>query len=76
MEKLISKIKGRGSVEDPPNRFEKLVTRDIDVLKELADYQAAVVILSITTLNPDLVRVMEPRTSQPDLRLRVFQLWY
>lgn len=50
-----------------------LVTRDIDILKELAEYQAAVVALSITTLNPNLVRVMEPRTSQPDLRLKAIE---
>jgi DNA repair photolyase len=50
-----------------------LVTRDIDILKELAEYRAVVVALSVTTLNPDLVRVMEPRTSQPDLRLKAIE---
>ncbi|MGH7799706.1 MAG: PA0069 family radical SAM protein [Thermodesulfobacteriota bacterium] len=50
-----------------------LVTRDIDVLKELAEHQAAVVALSITTLDPKLARVMEPRASQPNLRLKAIQ---
>lgn len=50
-----------------------LVTRDIDILKELAEYQAAVVALSITTLNPKLAGVMEPRASQPALRLKAIE---
>jgi DNA repair photolyase len=50
-----------------------LVTRDIDILKELTKHQAAVVAVSITTLNPKLARVMEPRASQPSLRLKAIQ---
>lgn len=47
-----------------------LVTRDIDILKELAKYDCISVTLSITTLDKDLARVLEPRTSQPRLRLQ------
>ena len=47
-----------------------LVTRDIDLFAELARLQAAVVNLSITTLDADLARIMEPRTAQPAARLR------
>ncbi|MDP8901533.1 MAG: PA0069 family radical SAM protein [Actinomycetota bacterium] len=46
-----------------------LVTRDIDVLSELAKYGAAAVAVSLTTLDDDLRRVMEPRTSRPVRRL-------
>lgn len=46
-----------------------LVTRDIDLLGELAAQQAAVVNISITTLNEKLQRVMEPRASTPARRL-------
>jgi DNA repair photolyase len=46
-----------------------LVTRDIDLLAELAQHQAACVTISITTLDPALGRIMEPRTSTPELRL-------
>jgi DNA repair photolyase len=46
-----------------------LVTRDIDILGELAAVNAASVYISITTLDPELARVMEPRASTPDLRL-------
>jgi DNA repair photolyase len=47
-----------------------LVTRDIDVLQDLASLRAVRVALSITTLDADLGRVMEPRTSSPSARLR------
>jgi len=50
-----------------------LVTRDIDILKELAEYQAAIVALSVTTLDHKLATVMEPRASQPDLRLKAIE---
>jgi len=46
-----------------------LVTRDIDLLAELAAHHAVVVTLSVTTLRRDLQRVMEPRTSTPERRL-------
>ena len=46
-----------------------LVTRDIDLLRELARQDAAVVNVSVTTLDPALQRVMEPRTSTPARRL-------
>lgn len=47
-----------------------LVMRDLDHLRELAAHDAVVVHLSITTLDPALHRVMEPRTSPPQQRLR------
>jgi len=50
-----------------------LVTRDLDLLEELSNYNAVHVTLSITTLDRDLARVMEPRTSQPPRRLKAIQ---
>jgi DNA repair photolyase len=50
-----------------------LVARDIDILKELSAVNAAMVFLSVTTLNPDLQRVMEPRASAPSARLRAIE---
>jgi len=47
----------------------RLVTRDIDLLSELARHNAAEVWLSITTLDAELRKVMEPRTSPPSARL-------
>ncbi|MBV9497180.1 MAG: PA0069 family radical SAM protein [Acidobacteria bacterium] len=46
-----------------------LVTRDIDVLQELARHDCIRVSVSITTLDLDLHHKMEPRTSVPELRL-------
>ncbi|MEJ0063915.1 MAG: PA0069 family radical SAM protein [Alphaproteobacteria bacterium] len=50
-----------------------LVTRDIDIFKEMAAVQAIAVNLSITTLDPKLARAMEPRASRPALRLRAVE---
>src|SRR5262249_12560948 len=46
-----------------------LVMRDIDILAEMAAVKAADVAISITTLDEDLRRVMEPRASTPERRL-------
>lgn len=46
-----------------------LVTRDIDILRELARWNACAVFVSVTTLRKDLQKVMEPRTSSPERRL-------
>ncbi len=46
-----------------------LVCRDIDYLGELAALGAAHVYVSVTTLNSDLARAMEPRASTPARRL-------
>jgi DNA repair photolyase len=50
-----------------------LVTRDADLLADLASQDAAVAILSITTLDPELCRRMEPRTSSPRRRLEAIR---
>jgi len=46
-----------------------LVTRDIDLLRQLAEHEGVAVNLSITSLRPELQRVLEPRTSIPARRL-------
>jgi DNA repair photolyase len=46
-----------------------LVTRDLDLLTELAKYHAVSVTLSITSLDPKLSHVLEPRASSPQMRL-------
>ena len=50
-----------------------LVTRDIDVLSDLARYQAASVALSVTSLDSKLSRVLEPRASHPQQRLAAIE---
>jgi DNA repair photolyase len=46
-----------------------LVTRDIDLLQELAAHRAAIVHLSINSLDRELARKLEPRASSPSQRL-------
>jgi len=46
-----------------------LVTRDIDILGDMARRNLAEVFLSVTTLDKDLARDMEPRASAPYRRL-------
>jgi DNA repair photolyase len=46
-----------------------LVTRDIDVLGELAQFHAAGVFVSVASLDGNLARTLEPRASQPAGRL-------
>ena len=50
-----------------------LVTRDIDLLGELAERNSACVAISITTLDPTLQRRMEPRASRPAKRLAAIE---
>ncbi len=46
-----------------------LVLRDIDVLRQITKNNKLFVNLTITTLNPDLARILEPRAPRSDLRL-------
>jgi DNA repair photolyase len=50
-----------------------LVTRDIDLLRDLARRKAAEVTLSLTTLDEDLARILEPRASRPSQRLAAIE---
>jgi DNA repair photolyase len=51
----------------------RLVTRDIDILKSMAQYQGVSVMISITTLDNDLARKMEPRASTPTNRFKAIE---
>ncbi len=50
-----------------------LITRDIDLLKDLASDNLVHVYISITTLNEDLRRKMEPRTASGFKRLHTIE---
>ena len=50
-----------------------LVTRDLDLLAELAQHHLLAVTLSVTTLSPDLATRMEPRASGPGGRLKAIE---
>lgn len=51
----------------------RLVTRDIDILGQLARYNAVSAMISITTLDDTLRRKLEPRASHPEHRLKAIQ---
>lgn len=46
-----------------------LITRDIDLLQQIAAKSRLFVDMTVTTLRPRLARVLEPRAPRPDLRL-------
>lgn len=48
----------------------QLVTRDIDILKPMAEKNLANIFISITTLDRELARKMEPRATAPKKRLQ------
>lgn len=50
-----------------------LIERDVDILAEMAALRLVHAHVSVTTLEPELARVMEPRTSIPAARLRAIE---
>ncbi len=46
-----------------------MMTRDLDLLKQVAKTNRLSVHVTITTLNVELARILEPRAPRPDLRL-------
>ncbi len=51
-----------------------LVTRDRDLLAELAKWKCVVVYVTITTLDAELAGKLEPRAARPEHRLRAIRL--
>ena len=52
----------------------QLITRDIDLLQELNQFSAVVVFISLTTLDTNVRKRMEPRTAPPEARLRTIEM--
>ncbi|HLX12942.1 MAG TPA: PA0069 family radical SAM protein [Bacteroidota bacterium] len=50
-----------------------LIQRDLDILIELAKLDLVSVTISVTTLDDELTRIMEPRTSTPAKRLETIE---
>jgi DNA repair photolyase len=46
-----------------------LIVRDLDLLREVSRHNSLSVHLTVTTLNVELARVLEPRAPRPDLRI-------
>lgn len=51
----------------------QLVKRDSDLLKQMTAYDGVMVFVSLTTLDDKLWRTMEPRTSSPEMRLKMIK---
>ena len=50
-----------------------LITRDLDILRQLARFNLVSAQFSITTLDPDLARMMEPRAAAPGRRMEALR---
>jgi DNA repair photolyase len=50
-----------------------LITRDIDILKELNEFDCVSTTISVTSLDKKITEVMEPRTSRPYRRLKAIE---
>ena len=46
-----------------------LIVRDLDLLREISRNNALSIHITVTTLNVDLARILEPRAPRPDLRI-------
>jgi DNA repair photolyase len=46
-----------------------LIVRDLDLLRAVSQYNVLSIHLTVTTLNVDLARILEPRAPRPDLRI-------
>jgi DNA repair photolyase len=51
----------------------KLILRDLDILKQLAAHNLVRVAISLTTLDRELQHILEPRTSTPEGRLKAIK---
>jgi DNA repair photolyase len=50
-----------------------LVTRDLDILADMAARNLVAVAMSVTSLKPEMTSALEPRSSRPDARLRAIR---
>jgi DNA repair photolyase len=51
-----------------------LILRDLDLLAELAEHNLVSVMISLTTLDDELKRILEPRAAAPKARLRAIRV--
>jgi DNA repair photolyase len=50
-----------------------LIVRDLDLLRDISRNNALSIHITVTTLNADLARILEPRAPRPDLRLEALR---
>jgi DNA repair photolyase len=49
------------------------ITRDLDILREMAQHRLVSVAISVTTLDAEIKRTLEPRAAAPQARLKVIR---
>jgi DNA repair photolyase len=47
-----------------------LIARDVDLLQQIARRHKLSILVTVTTVDPALARILEPRAPRPDLRMR------
>lgn len=52
----------------------QLILRDVELLRRIAEHNHVSVNITITTLDTQLARILEPRAPRPDLRLNAIRL--
>ena len=52
------------------NHEDGKISRDLEVLQEVSRRHKLTIHLTVTTMNADLARILEPRAPRPDLRMR------
>ncbi|HSP89105.1 MAG TPA: radical SAM protein, partial [Ignavibacteriaceae bacterium] len=50
-----------------------LIQRDMDIFKEMAEQKLISITISVTSLDRELARKMEPRTSTPEMRMKTVE---
>jgi DNA repair photolyase len=50
-----------------------LIVRDVELLRRISEHNRLFVNITITTVNTDLARILEPRAPRPDLRLEAIR---
>ena len=50
-----------------------LILRDADLLRQVAEHNSLFVNITITTMNAELARILEPRAPRPDLRMEALR---
>ena len=50
-----------------------LVVRDLELLQEIAQHNRLSIMMTVTTLDVELARLLEPRAPRPDLRLKAVE---
>jgi DNA repair photolyase len=70
---ILEEFSRHGGLEIGIVTKSNLILRDLLLLREVAEHNTVFVNLTITTLDTDLARALEPRAPRPDLRLEAIR---